>query len=73
MSCRGLRLAVLVSAVLLLSTLGVGWLMSFLGDMPLATPYVGLVALLAALAILTGVFLLSLLPGTNQRLSECLH
>ncbi len=73
MSCSGLRLAVLISAALLVSALGLGWLAPLLGEPSAAIPYLGLLSLLTAVGILAGAFVLSLLPGAQQRLSRCLH
>ena len=73
MSCTGLRLAVLTSATLLMSALGLGWLPPLLGEVPSAIPYLGLLSLMTALGILAGAFVLSLLPGSKERLSRCIH
>jgi hypothetical protein len=73
LTCRTLRGAVLTSAILLVVawaaelTAQYGWLPT------VTTGYLGLVLILAAVAVLGGTFLLSLLPGIARRLDECEH
>lgn len=73
MSCKGLGRAILISAALLVTALGLGLLTPLFGEVPWAIPYLGLLSLMTAFGVLAGAFVLSLLPGARERLSRCLH
>jgi hypothetical protein len=72
LSCSSMRVAVILSATLLI--LGV-----LLGLVALTTPLVvpasqfSLLLVLAGAVVLTATFLAALLPGVSRRLDECQH
>jgi hypothetical protein len=72
LTCKRLRSAVLVSALLLV----LGLILETIAE---TTPWVIPTTHLALLSVLTGAgvlavtFLVSLLPGTARRLAECQH
>lgn len=72
LTCRRMRTAVVSSALLLL----VGFVLQFMAETTLfavSTSHLALLAVLTAVAILALTFLVSLLPGTADRLKECTH
>jgi len=72
LTCKRLRTAVLLSALLLILGLV---LEAIAGATPwiVSTTYLALFLVLAGVVVLAATFLASLLPGTAKRLSECQH
>ena len=72
LTCKRMRIAVILSALLLV----LGLLLAVLAR---ATPFVvpavqlALILVLSAGSVLAGTFLASLFPGTAKRLQECSH
>ena len=73
LNCKNLRGAVLTSGLLLIAA----WIVEAFAHAPLlpsiTAAYTGFVLLLAAVAVLAGTFLLSLLPANARRLRHCEH
>lgn len=72
LTCKRMRASVLLSALLLL----LGVVLEVLAETTLLGVSMNLLALLvvlAAVAVLGLTFLASLLPGTADRLKECVH
>jgi hypothetical protein len=72
LTCNSLRTSVAVSALLLVFGL-VLELAAEAKIFSVATGYLGFFALLAAAGVLGVTLMMSLLPGTSKRLSECQH
>ena len=72
LTCKRMRGAVILSALLLLLGLSLETVAQFTG-LAIPTSHLALFAVLAAAAILALTFLASLLPGAAQRLNECQH
>ena len=70
LNCQGLRLAVLLSASLLLASLTLEFA-ARLFDFPALIMGLALFSGLAAVAVLAITLVIALLPGSAQRLSEC--
>jgi hypothetical protein len=72
LTCKRLRNAVLLSAVLLVA----GLLLEVIAQatrFAVPTSHLALLAVLSAVLVLGLTFLASLLPGTAERLRECRH
>ena len=73
LNCKNLRGAVLTSGLLLIAA----WIVEVIAistSVPtVATAYAGFLLLLAAVVVLIGTFLLSLLPVNAHRLGGCEH
>ena len=72
LTCKRLRSAVLVSALLLVLGL---ILVAIAETTPwvIPTTHLALLSVLSGAAVLAATFLASLLPGTARRLAECQH
>lgn len=72
LTCKRMRTAVVLSALLLIVGLALEAVAQ--GTMlAIPTSHLALLCVLAAVAVLAVTFLASLLPGTAKRLSECQH
>ncbi len=71
-NCRSMRVAVILSGLLLAAGLMLGL---FALAAPLTMPFtqLALMLVLAAVAVLSVVFIDALLPGADQRLDGCQH
>jgi hypothetical protein len=72
LTCKRMRGAVILSALLLLTGLTLETLAQLTG-LAVPTSHLALFAVLAAAAILALTFFASLLPGSARRLNECQH
>lgn len=71
LSCTSLRYGIFLAAALLLAGFGTE-LLSVAGILPVvAGSYLGLLLATAAVLLILGLFLLSLLPPVARRLAEC--
>lgn len=72
LNCKRLRAAVLLSAILLV----IGLLLEVTAQLTafaIPTTHLALLSVLSAALILALTLLVSLLPGTAERLNECMH
>jgi hypothetical protein len=73
LTCKNLRGAVLTSGLLLIAA----WIVEMFATSALfptvPTAYAGFLLIVAAVAVLVGTFMLSLLPANARRLSGCEH
>ncbi|MCU0833748.1 MAG: hypothetical protein MUC77_04820 [Chromatiaceae bacterium] len=72
LTCKRMRGAVILSALLLLTGLALETLAQLTG-LAIPTSHLALFAVLAAVGILALTLVASLLPGAAQRLNECQH
>ncbi len=71
LSCKSLRAGILLSAALLLGGFATEFLSAY-GPLPTVTgSYLGFFLTAGAVALLVGLFILSLLPSVARRLAEC--
>jgi hypothetical protein len=72
LNCQSMRLAVVVSATLLLAGLSLG-LVAVAAPLTMSYTHSALLLVLAGATVLSIAFMDALLPGANERLDGCRH